>query len=70
MVVWLYAGPPGGSFQARPMTRLDSDSKVFTALIPAEVLQNAARQVRIYFKGVGTAGRELYSEIYPIPVSN
>jgi len=34
------------------------------------VLRNAARQVRVYFKGVGAAGRELYSEIYTIPVSN
>jgi hypothetical protein len=70
MAVWLYAAPPGGSFQARQMTRLDSDTKVFAALIPIEVLQNASRQVRVYFKGVGTAGRELYSEIVTIPVSN
>ena len=70
MTVWLYAGPPGGSFQARPMTRLDSDSKVFTALVPNEVLNNASRVVRLYFKGVGAAGRELYSEIVTIPVAN
>jgi hypothetical protein len=70
MTVWLYAGPPGGSFQARPMTRLDSDSKVFAALVPNEVLQNASRVVRLYFKGVGAAGRELYSEIVTIPVAN
>jgi hypothetical protein len=70
MTVWLYAAPPGGSFQARQMTLLDSDSKQFAALVPAEVLQNAARQVRVYFKGVGAAGRELYSEIVTIPVSN
>jgi len=70
MTVWLYAAPPGGSFQARKMTRLDSDSKLFSALVPAEVLQNTSRQVRVYFQAVGTAGRELYSEIVTIPVSN
>jgi hypothetical protein len=70
MTVWLYAAPPGASFQARQMSLLDSDSKQFAALVPAEVLQNAAHQIRIYFKGVGAAGRELYSEIVTIPVSN
>ena len=52
------------------MTRLDPSSKLFAALIPPEVLRNGGRQVRIYFKAVGAAGRELYSEIYTIPVSN
>jgi len=70
MVLWVYAAPPGGSFQARRMTRLDAGSKTFSALVPNEVLRNASRQVRIYFKAVGAAGRELYSEIYPIPVTN
>ena len=70
MILWVYAAPPGGSFQARRMTRLDPSSKLFAALIPPEVLRNGGRQVRIYFKAVGAAGRELYSEIYTIPVSN
>jgi hypothetical protein len=52
------------------MTRLDAGSKTFAALIPTEVLRNASRQVKVYFKGVGAAGRELYSEIYTIPVKN
>jgi len=70
MVLWVYAGPPGGSFQARRMTRLAADSKTFAALVPMEVLRNTSRQVRLYFKAVGAAGRELYSEIYSIPVVN
>ncbi len=70
MALWVYASPPAGSFQARRMTQLDASSKTFSALLPAEVLRNSARQVRVYFKGVGAAGRELYSEIYTIPVKN
>ena len=70
MILWVYAAPPGGSFQARRMTRLDQSSKLFAALIPPEVLRNSGRQVRIYFKAVGAAGRELYSEIFTIPVLN
>jgi len=70
MALWVYAGPPGGSFQARRMTRLDPSSKLFAALLPPEVLHNSARQVRLYFKAVGAAGRELYSEIYTLPVTN
>ena len=70
MILWVYAAPPGGSFQARRMTRLDPGSKLFAALLPPEVLRNSGRQVRIYFKAVGAAGRELYSEIFTIPVLN
>jgi hypothetical protein len=70
MALWVYAGPPGGSFQARRMTRLDPTSKRFAALLPPEVLRNSARQVRLYFKAVGAAGRELYSEIHTLPVKN
>ena len=70
MTVWLYAAPPGGSFQARRMTQLDSGSKTFAALVPTEVLRNSSRQVKVYFKGAGAAGREIYSEIYTIPVKN
>ncbi len=70
MALWAYAAPPGGSFQARRMTRIDASSKVFATLLPPAVLRNSARQVRVYFKGVGAAGRELYSEIYTIPVKN
>jgi hypothetical protein len=70
MTLWVYAAPPGGSFQARQMTRLDDASKLFAALLPAEVLRNSARQVKVYFKAVGAAGREIYSEIYTLPVKN
>jgi hypothetical protein len=70
MTVWVYASPPGGSFQARQMTRLDENSKTFAALLPPEVLRNSARQVKVYFKAVGAAGRELYSEIYTLSVKN
>ena len=70
MTLWVYASPPGGSFQARQMTRLDDASKLFAALLPAEVLRNSARQVKVYFKAVGAAGREIYSEIYTLPVKN
>jgi len=70
MVLWLYAAPPGGTFQPRRMTQLDEASKSYAALLPPEVLRNAARQVKLYFKGVGAAGRELYSEIYTVPVKN
>src|SRR5882672_5045286 len=70
MILWVYAAPPGGSFQARRMTRLDPSSKLFAALVPPEVLRNSGRQVRVYFKAVGAAGRELYSEIFTIPVLN
>ncbi len=70
MNLWVYAAPPGGSFQARQMTRLDLGSKLFAALIPLEVLRNGGRQVRVYFKAIGAAGPELYPEIYTIRVSN
>ncbi|HEY2923525.1 MAG TPA: PEGA domain-containing protein [Candidatus Eisenbacteria bacterium] len=70
MALWVYAAPPGASFQARRMTRLDAGSKRFAALLPPEVLRNSARQVRLYFKAVGAAGRELYSEIHTLPVKN
>ena len=70
MALWVYAAPPGGNFQARRMTRLDENSKSFAAVLPPEVLRNSARQVRLYFKAEGAAGRELYSEIYTIPVRN
>jgi hypothetical protein len=39
-------------------------------VLAPEVLRNSARQVRLYFKAEGAAGRELYSEIYTIPVRN
>ena len=68
--VWVCAAPPGGTFQQRRMTRIDDSAKSFAALLPSEVLRNASRAVRIYFKAVGTAGRELYSEIYTIPVKD
>ncbi|HET9251037.1 MAG TPA: PEGA domain-containing protein [Candidatus Eisenbacteria bacterium] len=66
--LWLYAAPPGGTFQAKRMTRLEEGSRSFAALVPNEVLQNSTKKVRIYFKATGTAGRENYSEIYTIPV--
>ena len=66
--LWLYAAPPGGTFQPKRMTRLEEGSRSFAALVPGEVLQNSAKKVRIYFKATGTAGRENFSEIYTIPV--
>jgi len=68
MALWLYAAAPGGSFQAKRMTRLEEGERTFAALLPPEVTRNAARQARFYFKATGTAGRELYSEIYTIPI--
>jgi hypothetical protein len=68
ITLWLYAAPPGGSFQPKRMTRLEEGSRSFAALIPNEVLRNGSKQVRIYFKATGTAGREHFSEIYTIPV--
>jgi PEGA domain-containing protein len=68
MALWLYAAAPGGSFQAKRMTRLEEGTRTFAALLPPEVLRSSARQVRFYFKATGTAGREIYSEIYTVPV--
>lgn len=68
MALWLYAAAPGGSFQAKRMTRLEEGERTFAALLPPEVTRNAARQARFYFKATGTAGRELYSEIYTVPI--
>jgi hypothetical protein len=68
MALWLYAAAPGGSFQAKRMTRLEEGTRTFAALLPPEVLRSNARQVRFYFKATGTAGRETYSEIYTVRV--
>ena len=70
MTVWVFAAPPGGSFQPRRMTRIDESSKSFAALLPPEVVRSATRQVKLYFKAVGAAGRELYSEIFILPVKD
>ncbi|MBI4364319.1 MAG: PEGA domain-containing protein [Candidatus Latescibacteria bacterium] len=70
MAIWVYAAPPDGSYQPRRMTRIDEASKSFAALLPPEVVRNATRQVKVYFKAVGAAGRELYSEIFTIPVKD
>jgi len=66
--VWLYAAAPGGSFQARAMTRLAEDARAYAALVPDEVLKNAARQIRVYFKATAPGGHEIYSEIHTIPI--
>ena len=68
VALWLYAAPPGGSFQAKRMTRLEEGSRTFAALLPPEVLRNSARRVLVYFKATGTGGHETYSEIYTVPV--
>jgi len=68
LTIWLYASAPGGSFQAKRMTRLEEGSRTYAALFPPEVLGNASRQVRFYFKASGNGGRELYSEIYTVPI--
>ncbi len=70
VTAWLYAAPPGGSFQARSMTQLDGQEHAFSALVPREVLANAARRVRVYFRVVGASGREYCSEIRTIPVKS
>ncbi len=68
MSLWLYAASPSGSFQAKRMTRLEEGTRTFAALLPPEVLRGSARQVRFYFKATGTGGREIFSEIYTVPV--
>lgn len=70
MALWLYAAAPSGSFQAKRMTRLEEGTRTFAALLPPEVLRSSARQVRFYFKATGTGGREIYSEIYTVPVKD
>ena len=66
--VWLYAAPPGGSFVARRMTPLEGQERTFAALVPPEVLGNATKKVRVYFRAVGPAGQEVHSEIQTISV--
>lgn len=66
--VWLYAAAPGGSFQARAMTRLADDARTYAALVPDEVLRNSMNQIRVYFKHTATGGHEAFSEIVTIPV--
>jgi hypothetical protein len=66
--VWLYAAVPGGSFQARAMTRLAEDARAYAALVPDEVLRSAARQIRVYFKATAPGGHEIYSEIQTVSV--
>ena len=52
------------------MTRLSATRRPSRRSFRSEVLRNTSRQVRLYFKAVGAAGRQLYSEIYSIPVVN
>jgi hypothetical protein len=66
--LWLYAAAPGGSFQEKRMTRLEEGSHTFAALLPPEVIRNSAHKVRFYFKAAGPTGREMYSEIYTVPL--
>ena len=66
--LWLYAAPPGGTFQPKRMTRLEEGSRSYAALVPPEVLRSRAAQVRIYFMASGTSGHEIYSEIYTVSV--
>ena len=66
--VWLYAAAPGGSFQARAMSKLTDDARTYAALVPDEVLKNQSGQIRVYFKATATGGHEIYSEIHTIPV--
>ena len=68
MSLWLYAAAPSGSFQAKRMTRLEEGTRTFAALLPPEVLRSSAKQVRFYFKATGVGGREIFSEIYTVPV--
>ena len=66
--VWLYAAAPGGSYQARAMTRLAEDARTYAALVPDEVLRNSQNQIRVYFKATVPGGHEIFTEIIPIPV--
>jgi hypothetical protein len=68
MTVWLHAAPPGGSFQMQRMTPLDADGHTYAGLVPPEVLGNAGKKVSLYFRAVGSTGRETFSEIHTIPV--
>lgn len=68
MTVWLHAAPPGGSFQMRRMTPLDPRQHTYAGLVPPEVLGNAEKKVSLYFRAVGSTGRETFSEIRTIPV--
>jgi hypothetical protein len=68
MSLWLYAASPAGTFQAKRMTRLEEGTRTFAALLPPEVLRSSAREVRFYFKATGAGGREIFSEIYSVPV--
>jgi hypothetical protein len=70
LALWLYAAPPGGTFQPKRMTRLEEGSRSYAALVPPEVLRSRVGQVRIYFMASGTSGHEIYSEIYTLPVRN
>jgi len=68
MALWIYAATPAGTFQAKRMTRLEEGTRTFAALLPTEVLRGGAREVKFYFKATGVGGREIYSEIYTVPV--
>jgi hypothetical protein len=70
LALWIYAAPPGGTFQPKRMTRLEEGSRSYAALVPPEVLRSRVGQVRIYFMASGTSGHEIYSEIYTLPVRN
>ena len=70
LALWLYAAPPGGTFQPKRMTRLEEGSRSYAALVPPEVLRSKVGQVRIYFTASGTSGHDIYSEIYTLPVKN
>jgi hypothetical protein len=50
------------------MTRLEEGSRTYAALLPPETLRNTGRKVRFFFRATGTAGREIHSEIYTVPV--
>ena len=67
MVLWVYAGPPGGSFQARRMTRLSADSKTFAALVPMEVLLEHVPPGAPLLQGGGRRRTRALLEIYSIP---
>jgi len=68
VTVWLHAAPPGGSFIARRMAPVEGQPGTFAGLVAPEVLGNASRRVRVYFRAVGPAGQEIHSEIQAIPV--
>ena len=66
--LWIHAAAPGGSYLARPMTALGDAEGAYAALVPDEILKNAANKALVYFRATGPGGHELYTEIHTLPI--